>query len=31
MDLPDEVLRKLYSANARKLVRGLPPAVRSER
>jgi len=30
MDLPDEVLRKLYSGNARKLVRGLPP-VRSER
>jgi predicted TIM-barrel fold metal-dependent hydrolase len=24
MDLPDEVLRKLYSGNARKLVRGLP-------
>jgi predicted TIM-barrel fold metal-dependent hydrolase len=31
MDLPDEVLRKLYSGNARKLVRGLPSPVRSER
>jgi predicted TIM-barrel fold metal-dependent hydrolase len=31
MDLPDEVLRKLYYANARKLVRGLPAPFGTER